>query len=400
MPEHTRVPAYECDPYATQLDSVVLRVGEDDGRPYAVLEDTLLYPEGGGQPADRGDIGGVAVLDVQMRGGEVRHYLDQPIAPGPVAVSLDWARRFDHMQQHTAQHLLTALAQDRFGWATTAFHLGESHSDVELAAPHLSLDDLARLELAAAGEIRASRPVTARRVTAEEFVGQKVRTRGLPEGHAGTIRLVEIGGVDLNTCGGTHVRCTAEIESLKLLGTEQLRGGTRVFFVAGGRVRGRLQSHEERCARMRSLLGAPDDRLVPALEAKLDQLREAERRGRELESELTVAMAESLARRAEKLVDCHVEGKDAGFLRQLSRAIFEASAEKVLFLTATLSGQSFFLVAAGQSSNVDVAAIGREVAALLDARGGGSGRLFQGKAPSLAGREAALTRLRAAIDGA
>src|SRR5512147_1778156 len=180
------LPAYEREPYATRLDTVVLRVGEDEGRPYAVLEDTLLYPEGGGQPADRGRLGAIAVLDVQTRAGEARHFLERPTTPGPASLSLDWERRFDHMQQHTGQHLLTALAQDRFGWPTTAFHLGERHSDVELAVPSLTADELMRLEEVAAAEIRAARPVTTRRVSAEEFSRQQVRTRGLPEGHSGT----------------------------------------------------------------------------------------------------------------------------------------------------------------------------------------------------------------------
>ncbi|HQR46407.1 MAG TPA: hypothetical protein PK598_10390 [Thermoanaerobaculia bacterium] len=125
----SRVPLFEREPYRTECGTEILSVGEADGRPFAVLSDTILYPEGGGQPADRGFLNGAPVLDVQRRGGEIRHLLERPVAPGPATLRLDWDRRFDHMQQHTGQHLLTAVAQDRFRWSTTAFHLGDRGSD-------------------------------------------------------------------------------------------------------------------------------------------------------------------------------------------------------------------------------------------------------------------------------
>ena len=192
----------------------------------------------------------------------MRHYLAAPLAPGPVTVRLDWARRFDHMQQHTGQHVLTAVAQERFGWETTAFHLGPERCDIELATGNILQAELDRLEEAVAEVIRAARLVTPGRVSMEAYRTMKVRSRGLPEGHTGDVRLVEIAGLDLNTCGGTHVRNTAELECLKLLGTEALRGGTRLFFVVGARARQRMEAQERRNAALRTLLGAPDEALV------------------------------------------------------------------------------------------------------------------------------------------
>ena len=387
------LPAFERDPYLTELDVTVLRA-EDDGRPFAVLEDTVLYPEGGGQPADHGSVNGVAVVDVQKVGGEVRHYLEAAVAPGPATVLLGWDRRFEHMQQHTGQHLLTAVAQDRFGWATTAFHLGEAVADVELDAPRVTAAELAELEEALAAEIRACRPVTARRVAPEAMAALGVRSRGLPEGFQGEVRLVEIAGVDLNTCGGTHVRSTAELEVIKLLGTEPVRGGTRLFFVAGGRARHRLGAHELRNAVLRTQLGAPDEGLEAALSVKLDQLRGLERRVRALEEDLAERAAEALAGRPGALAEQHFEGKDAAFLQRLARQVCAAAPAKTVFLTASTDGQACFVLAAGDEAPADVPALGREVAALLGGRGGGSGRLFQGKAGSLGARAQVLARLQ------
>jgi Ser-tRNA(Ala) deacylase AlaX len=387
------LPAYERDPYLTRLEAQVVRTGEEGGRPFAVLDDTLFYPEGGGQPSDRGLLGGVPVLEVRRREGEIRHYLEAPGGRGPVELQQDWDRRFDHMQQHTGQHLLTAVAQDRFGWATTAFHLGEEVCDIELDAASLGEEDLRRLEEAVAAEIRAGRPLLFHRVEPAALGTLKVRSRGLPAGFQGEVRLVEIQGVDLNTCGGTHLRSTGELEALKLLGTEPLRGGTRLFFAAGGRLRRRLGDHERRNARLRTLLGAPDEGLVEALEARLDQYRALERGVRALEEEVAQATARSLAAGAGPLADQHFEGKDAGFLQKAARLLAELAPEKAAFLTASREGGVLFIVASGPECPLEAAAAGKQVASLLQGRGGGSGRAFQGKAQTLAGRAEALAFL-------
>jgi alanyl-tRNA synthetase len=308
-------------------------------------------------------------------------------------VRLDWARRFDHMQQHTGQHLLTAVADDGFGWPTTAFHLGEHVCDIELAVATLNPVEIRRLEEAVAAEIRAARPVSARRVSQDAFATLTVRTRGLPAGHVGDVRLVEIAGVDLNTCGGTHVRSTSEIEAIKLLGTEPMRGGTRLFWLAGGRVRARLAAHEERNAALRVLLGAPDEELARTAEAKLEQLHALEKQVRALEDELADSTAAALAARPERVVSAHFDGKDAAFLQRLGRRLSSSAPEVAALLTATLGEHSFFLVVVGEAVPLEAQMAGREIAGLLAGRGGGSGRIFQGKAGSLAPRDAALARL-------
>ncbi|GLH72384.1 alanyl-tRNA editing protein [Geothrix limicola] len=389
------LPAYERDPLATSLETRILRCGDEKGRPFVILEDTVFYPEGGGQPCDLGTVNGVEVVDVQKRDGEIRHYLKGALSEGPASLRLDWARRFDHMQQHTGQHLLTAVAQDRFGWATTAFHLGAQVCDIEVDAPSISPAEMARLEEAVAVEIRAQREISARWVTTEAYGQEAVRSRGLPEGHVGDIRLVRIEGVDLNTCGGTHLRHTGEIESLKLLGTEGIRGGTRLFYVAGGRVRRRLGAHEQRNAALRAALGAPDEDLVSALQIKLDQLLALDRRTRKLEEELAEYQAAALGARPGALVEAHLEGRDMAFLQKLARGVLTVDPAKAVFLTAEANGQGIFLLSAGEASSLDVAALGKAVAEVLGAKGGGSGKSFQGKAPSLAARAEALTHLQA-----
>ena len=388
----TSPPAYEREPYRTALDASVLASGDEAGRPYVVLDDTILFPEGGGQPPDHGFLNDSEVLDVQKKGVEIRHYVAAPLAPGPARVRLDWDRRFDHMQQHTGQHLLSAVAQDRFGWQTMAFHLGPEVCDVELDVRALSPADLEALEEAVAAEIRAAHAVLPRRVTLDEFRALPVRTRGLPEGHAGDVRLVEIEGVDLNTCAGTHLSNTAEIEVVALMSVEPLRGGTRLFFVAGRRARRRLKRHEERNAALRKSLGAPDAGLVDAAKAKLDQLSETQRALRRAEEELAVAAAEAALAAPARVVHAHFEGRDMAFVQTVARRFAEKAGARAALLTATREGQHVFALGGGEGFG-DAQALGREIASLFEGKGGGSGRVFQGKAPGLSGVDRALKLL-------
>jgi alanyl-tRNA synthetase len=393
----TAPPAYEREPYRRQLSVEVVATGTEGERPWARLDDTLCFPEGGGQPPDHGTLGQSTVLDVQRREDGIRHYLDRPVATGPATLVLDWDRRFDHMQQHTAQHLLTAVALGRFGWATTAFHLGSERSDIELATPALSAGELAALEEAAAEEIRAARKVTARRVSREEMEQLPVRSRGLPAGHQGSIRLVEIADLDLNTCGGTHLANTAEIEALALLGTERLRGGVRLFWIAGRRLRRHLASHGQRTAALGGLLSCGEDDLLAVLRQRLAQQQEQERALRRLGDRLAEAEAARLAGSPGSFVAAHYPSDDGAFLQRLARAFLALAPQKAALLTAGGPQAGNFVFAAGDGVGADLSAIRPLVAERLRGRGGGSGPLFQGRADDLSGREELAAELTARL---
>ena len=395
----SRPPAFHRDPRLRRLETQVLESGSDDRGSWVVLEDTVLYAEGGGQPADSGTVGGVRVEHVWKESGAIRHLLAGPAPDGRVVVELDWDRRFDHMQQHTAQHLLTAVAEDRFGWPTTSFHLGVCVSDVELDVPALDAGDLVSLEEAVAEEVRRATPVTSRWVDPAEYDASAVRSRGLPEEHSGDIRLVEIHGVDLNTCGGTHCASTAELEAVKLLGSESLRGGTRVHFVAGRRLRRLLGAHHGRTAALRALLGAADEELAPTVERRLEQLKEADRTVRGLLEELASTAAATLVGQAGPVVHRHWDGRDLGFLQKVARALDTSAPYGVAFLTAGEGDEGFFLVSAGPEADVDVSNLGPAVAEALAGRGGGSGKVFQGRAAAISRRDAALEVVRSAVTG-
>ena len=386
--------AYHLDCRLTELATEVVAAGEEDGSPFVVLADTIFYPEGGGQPADHGRIGEVVVLDVQKHGEEIRHFLSQPVARGPVVLQLDWPRRWDHMQQHTGQHVLTAVALRDFGWRTTAFHLGVDWSDIELDVPSLDRDDLDRLEEAVAREINAARKVTYRTAEVSDFEQLGVRSRLLPEGFEGAVRLVDIEGLDLNTCGGTHCRSTSEIGLLCLLGTEPMRGGTRVFFVAGDRVRRRMAAHEDRNLHLRSLLDTGDEELPEMVALRLNREKELARAVRRLSEELADTSAATLVADGSSLLDAHWNDRDMVFLQRVGRSIAENAPDRRALLTSESENGAIFLIVVGEASDVSLEEIGPKIAEILGGRGGGRGTIFQGKADSLANRDEALQILR------
>src|SRR5260370_863728 len=194
---------YLQDPYLRAFRARLVESRELDGRPAALLERSAFYPEGGGQPGDRGVIGTARVVDTQERGGEVLHVLDQPLPPGEYDAQIDWTRRFDHMQQHHGQHLLSA-AFDRQGAPTVSFHLGERTCTIDLDAP-LGKLDLARAEALANESIWRNLPVVARDFTGEERARLPLRKEPVKGDRVGPGA-----GGDASPCGGTHPARTGE----------------------------------------------------------------------------------------------------------------------------------------------------------------------------------------------
>lgn len=391
-------PAFERDAYLSELDTEVVESGREGGRHWAITADTLFYPEGGGQPADRGAMGAAEVLDVVKREGVIRHLVSEPLAVGPVRQVLLWPRRYDHMQQHTAQHLLTATALAQFGWRTTAFHLGPDLSDIELDVAKLADTDLAELEDAVNIHIRDARPVSVRYAEQDRMEELGVRSRLLPEGFEGALRLVEIEGIDLNTCGGTHVRSTAEIGVLALIRTEPMRGGTRVFFVAGDRVRTRLAAHEARNLKLRTMLDSADDDLPEVVELRLEREKALTRQSRRLLDELAQATAEALLARDDPVVTGYWRQHDMAYLQAVGKALVAARPVQVALLASGPASDGQFLVVAGESSRVDLAGAGAAVAELLAGRGGGRTPFWQGKATRLDRLDDAASMLRDHLD--
>ncbi|MBM4398023.1 MAG: aminotransferase class V-fold PLP-dependent enzyme, partial [Deltaproteobacteria bacterium] len=384
------------DPYLATLDASVVDVGPD-GRE-VVLDRTPLHPEGGGQPSDAGTVAGIEVVGLSARDdGAVVHRLAAPIGVpigGRVTVEVDWPRRYDLMQQHTAQHLLTATAIARLGWHTIAFHLGPDRCDVEMDRDSLAEADLAALEEAVNAHVRAARPVRVRTAAREDLAALGVRSRRLPEGLTGPLRLVEIEGVDLNTCGGTHVASTAEVQAVKLLGTGKLARGTRLFFAAGGRVLRECDRALERDRALTRVLTCGREEHVGSVERLAADRRDLERAVKALRAERAERSGRDLASSAASMpspaVAWHSDDADAEGLRAVAFAAREARPDLLVLATGGGDREGLVLLAGPEDR---VQAAWRDVAPLLEARGGGRGGVVQGRAARLDRRAEAAARL-------
>src|SRR5580700_4761807 len=197
-----------------------------------VLDVTALYPTSGGQPHDLGKVGDANVLDVRDEGEEIVHIVDRQVDLGTVQGCVDWPRRFDHMQQHTGQHLLSAMFQERFGRPTVSFHLGSDISTIDLRGEEPSEEILEGAERAANRVIFDDRPVNVRYGTAGQLAELGVRKEVEREG---ILRAIEIEGADLQPCGGTHVKRTAQIGMLLVRRCTKVRQDWRVEFACGRR---------------------------------------------------------------------------------------------------------------------------------------------------------------------
>ncbi|XP_071530738.1 alanyl-tRNA editing protein Aarsd1-B [Panulirus ornatus] len=255
------------------------------------FEDTVMFPEGGGQPDDRGTVDGIPVLRIIRKGGDAVHYLEKPLEVGSlVTQEIDWIRRHDHMQQHTAQHLITAIADSIYGYATTSWYLAESVSYIELDTEEIPDEEISAVEDAVNQRIRDATAVYVKEYDASDTELKEIRTRGLPDDVVGPVRVVTIQDVDANMCCGTHVCNLADIQAIKLLHTEKGKANkTLLFFVAGARVLRYLGECVDRERHMNTLLhSCPSDHLR-LVEKKQKDLKSTLRSLKEALKDLAVA---------------------------------------------------------------------------------------------------------------
>ena len=346
---------------------------ESSGKRWRVLLDrTGFYPTSGGQPDDRGRIGEAEVLEVVDEGEEIAHFVDRPMSLGPVKAEIDWARRFDHMQQHTGQHLLSAVLQEQFGLPTVSFHLGEEICTIDLRGAEPSVAILVEAERAANRVVFEDRPVSVRYGTAEELRALGVRKEVEREG---ILRAIEIEGMDLQPCGGTHVARTGQIGMILLRRCTKVRQDWRLEFLCGGRAAAAArQDFEARSAVAGQLKCSTEDVIAAVGKALADRdasyksARERVERIAKLEAELMVRDT-PLDGNGLRVVTKIYEGVEAPQVVLMGQAI-TAHENTVALIARRECGHIFF----GQHAAVgrDMNAILKKILEQVGGKGGGS----------------------------
>jgi alanyl-tRNA synthetase len=391
------------DPTLSRFEATVVGSARVGDREAVVLDRTAFYPEGGGQPADRGTLAGVRIVDVVERDGQVLHVLDGASPPEGAGVEghVDGARRLDHVQQHHGQHLLSAAFERLLGAATLSFHLGAETCTIDLDAPPARVDvaALAAAEAEANALVWRDLPVEARERTPEELAALPLRKDAVKGGRVVVVRDEHGGVVDASPCGGTHPARTGVVGAVAVLGAQKWGAGTRVEFVCGGRVPAMLRQARERLAQASAALRCAPPELPAAVE-KLSA--EGAARRKELER-LVEAVAAAEAERLHAAaapgapVAARIEGVlgTAAALRAAAQAL--AARGRVALLGTVEGERAHLCFARPKGAGPHLGEALREAVAVLGGKGGGSPDLAQGGGPDVARLEDALAAASARV---
>lgn len=381
---------YYTDSYLREFEAAVVDRTDEGRRVY--LDRTAFYPTSGGQPFDTGQLGGIEVTDVVDEGERIAHVLKSPLMADKAVGRVNWYRRFDHMQQHTGQHLLSAVLAELLGHMTVGVHFGREVSTLDLDAGGLSPEQAARVEARANEVVTENRPVW---VSFED--ADAAGTLRKASDRSGTLRIVTIHGLDRSACGGTHVRATGEIGAILVRKVERARKGIRVEFLCGTRAIRQARADQELLGRMATESSASTAELPALLEAQRSDLREANAARRDLQARVDAYRARELyaATVPDAMGVRHVTVRDEmesiDALRGLAQAF--ASMPKAVFVGSVVSPPAV-LLAASPDSGIDAAGVLKNLLTSVGGRGGGSPTLAQGIVPGRSQLELVLASIQ------
>ena len=379
---------YYTDAYLREFTARVVDASDDRCTVY--LDRTAFYPTSGGQPFDTGSIAGVTVIDVIDQDSRIAHRLSEPLADGAVQCAIDWPRRFDHMQQHTGQHLLSAVFAELFGLKTVSFHLGAESATIDLEGGAVEHRTLVEAERRANDLIAENRPVAVLFEDAAAVYGLRK-----PSDRQGTLRVVAIDSVDRSACGGTHVRATGEIGVILIRKVEKIRQSTRVEFLCGGRAVSRARADFEALSKAAQQFSAPLDELPAAVAAQLEAARVSDKIRRKFEADLAGYQGKELyeatpaGEQGIRRVTKRLERGSLDDLRALAQSF---TAQPRAVFVAAIADPASVLVAVSADAGIDAGKVLKSALSEAGGRGGGTARAAQGSVPTAAALEQVIAK--------
>ncbi|MGE7930106.1 alanyl-tRNA editing protein [Lysinibacillus xylanilyticus] len=369
---------YYQDVTLREFNATIVNKGTDiDGRNYVVLSNTAFYPTGGGQPHDTGTLNDIEVIDVEKINDEIRHYIqgDSSSLAGEVHGKLNWQRRFDHMQQHAGQHILTAAFVELFDVPTVSFHLGTEQVTIDIAVDNLTEEQLVAAEARANEIILENRAIDTKWITEEELENYSLRKE---VAITGDIRLVIIPDFDYNGCGGTHPTSTGQVSAIKILGTEKMKGNIRVSFVCGHRVLVELAMRKKVLADVARQLSVPETEAASALTKVLTTQKNTEKALAAAKEELLNYEAKALVSSKERIITAAFTQRSMQELQKLARTIVAEQTESIVLLVSENEDKLQFVAARGAKVEKSMKDIAAKALPLVNGKGGGSDQMVQG----------------------
>ena len=365
---------YYEDPFRTEFEARVLDRRTAGGRPALVLDQTCFYPESGGQPCDLGTLNGVEVVEVVEDGEAILHVLKNLVEADAVKGRIEWERRFDHMQQHTGQHILSQAFVEVLKGETKSFHLGAEISTLEIGIGTVSDESLDRVERRANQVVFEDRPVKTRFVPPDGIAEVPLRR---PPKVKGVIRVVEVEGFDWSACGGTHVGRTGEVGLIKVMGWERIRGNLRFGFVCGVRALAEFQTRNRVVRDLADKFNVQAGDVPVFVERLGAEVKEAKRRLKKLEETLAGYEAGEFVAKAEgRLVKTVLAERGPEAARALALAVIRKG-EFIALIGARSESRSHLVMARSESIGIDLRPLAAELSQLMNGKGGGSPSLVE-----------------------
>lgn len=380
---------YYTDSYLRNFSAHVTSRSGDGSILY--LDRTAFYPTSGGQPYDLGSIGGVPVLNVIDEDDRIAHHLAAPFQLGSVDCVIDWNRRFDHMQQHTGQHLLSAVFEELFALHTVSFHLGAESATLDLEGRPVDSRIAEQVERRANEIVFENRPVSVDFEDASE-----ARDLRKPSEREGTLRIISIENLDRSACGGTHVRRTGEIGPILVRKLEKVRQSTRVEFLCGSRAIRRARADYDALSKTAQLFSATLNEVPTVVAAQMETARVNEKARNKLALDLAAYQGKELyqstgpdpdgirriTRRAER-----------GNLEELRAIAQNFTAQSKAIFVAALTDPPSILLATSADTGIDAGKLLKAALTEAGGRGGGTARIAQGSVAEAALLDQVLRRL-------
>lgn len=375
---------YYENPYLTQWTTTVTNIIKKDNYCLVTLQDTAFYPEGGGQPSDSGQIDHIQVLDVYSEAGEVYHKLPHPPENRTVECQIDWKLRYDHMQQHTGQHLLSAICIEEYDAHTSSFHLGKDTVSIDLSVSEFDADQLLHIENQVNKTIYENREIKTYFVSKEQ--ASTLPLRKTPDVEGDEMRIVEIDGIDTSACAGTHVSRTGELGLMKLLKTEKSKGNTRVYFIFGGRALEDYQATHSVLTTLANKHSTNREGLIEKITKIETDNKQFQREIEELQGKLNQFLAQELIQtHNDSIIIQSFDEKALKELQGIAKQINEASNQCVIF-TSTLENK--LLISHNGTLPIECGKLFKQELKNFNGKGGGNNTTAQAAFDNLEDMEA------------
>ncbi|WP_180231940.1 alanyl-tRNA editing protein [Bacillus thuringiensis] len=394
---------YYTDAYKKDFTTKVIKQDYDkDGNLYVVLNETAFYPTGGGQPHDTGTLNGIAVLDVEEVNDEIRHFITEQLHTEEVEGKINWERRFDHMQQHAAQHILSAAFWDHFNIPTIGFHLGKETVTIDLETENLHAETVEEAVQIANKIVFENHPIRTLWMNLEEAKTLPLRKEPTMTEN---IRVVIIENFDYNGCGGTHPKRTGEVGPIQVLGWERNKGGIRLTFIAGWRTLKLMGQQQQIIKDVSKQLNSSEINIPTKVAQLLTSQKENEKAIQTMNEKLLYAEANELLQQpaeihASILISQVFTNRSMQEIAKLSAIITEQQEHAITYFVIQNEDKLQCILACGKSITLDMNALLKEALPTIDGKGGGNKKSARGGGKAVMTGEEFLNQLVSSLQSA